>query len=225
MRRLRGFTLLEVLMVIAIVAVLLAIVWPDFGAMKRGEQLPESAYRIKALVAMCRAEAMNQARRFRVSFRQDGSIRVLEQLDPILAPQDFVEVEKDWADGPFLMEDAWVEAIQPLPAGPAPILVEDDSIQFTTLEDEPVPVEQLEKAVALNFEPDGSCGSARWRLRDANGMGMLMTLDGRLGRVQIEPSERIPADQVQRPAKLSEEEDKKLALDRSALELKRQARR
>lgn len=207
MSRRRAFTLLEVLVAIAIVAVLLAIIWPDFGAMQRGEQLPESAYRMKALIAMCRAEAMNQARRFQVTFRQDGNVRVYVQEDPILAPQSFIACDRDWARGPFLLENAWIEAVQALPTGPAPVFVDDEAIQFTTLDEQPVPVTALEKPLVMNFEPDGSSGSVRWILRDAEGRASLVTLDGRLGRVVVEHAESVDARSLHRPPPITDEKE------------------
>lgn len=205
-RAVPGFTLLEVLLVIIIVSVLTAMLVPSFGDATRAEQLPESAYRLKALIAMCRAEAMNQSKRFRIAFRQDGGVRVYAQEDALLAPQSFLPVRPDWGRGPFLLEDAWIEAVQPLPNGPAPVLVEDDVIEFTTLEETPVSVTELAEPHYLYFEPDGSSESVRWVLRDAQGRAMLITLDGRLGRVQVEHHESVEAKSLQRPPPLADEE-------------------
>src|SRR5262245_29319397 len=109
MKRRRAFTLLEVLIAIAILGVLLAVVWPSLHAMERGDPLPESAYRLKSLIAMCRAEAMNQARKFRITFRQDGNVRVYIQEDPLLAPQSFINCDRYWARGPSLLDHTWIE--------------------------------------------------------------------------------------------------------------------
>lgn len=208
----RAFTLLEILLVILIVVVVTAMVVPSFSDATGAEQLPESAYRLKALVAMCRAEAMNDARRIRIAFRQDGDVRVYAQEDPLLAPQSFLPVEKDWARGPHLLENAWIEAVQALPYGPAPVLVEDDVIEFTTIEEEPVPVTSLESPLHLEFEPDGSSGSARWIVRDAAGRGNLMTLDGRLGRVQVEHAAPVDRKSLVRPQPIEKEEEPKAVL-------------
>jgi Tfp pilus assembly protein FimT len=202
-----AFTFLEILLVIIIVVAITAMAVPSFSDATKGEQLPESAYRVKALIAMCRAEAMNQARRFRITFRADGNVRVYAQEDALLAPQSFLPVEAEWARGPFLLDNTWVEAVQALPSGPAPVLVEDDAIEFTTIEEEPVSVTEVEKPLQIHFEPDGSSGSARWVLRDAAGRGSLMTLDGRLGRVQVEHWPSVDAKSLERPPPIEDEEE------------------
>ena len=46
----------------------------------------------------------------------------------------------------------------------------------------------------------------RWVLRDAAGRGVLMTLDGRLGRVQVENVESVKAADNARPPKLKEDQ-------------------
>lgn len=207
MRTRRGLTLLEVVIVIALLGVLAALVWPDLSSWQGSAQLEESGSRLKALVGMCRAQSMLEARRYRLRFRVDGSLRLSRQLDPILAPQTFVKVRDTWTRQPFLLEDVWVEAVLPLPEGPPPIEVEDELIEFDEFSEEPIPVTELEQAVDVYFEPDGVSGSARWILRSTDGRGLRMTLDGRLGRVVIEPAERVERESLERPDPLPEEEE------------------
>lgn len=185
MIRRRAFTLLEVLIVLVLLAILAAILWPDFATAQQGEQLSESVTRTKALVAMCRAQAMNEARRYRIVFRPDGRMQVRCQEDPVQAPDSYIEVRQEWAELPFLLEDVWIAALLPLPQGPPPILVDDEVVEFEELEAEPVAIEEFEDVVNLDFYPDGTSGSARWVLRDVRGRNSQMTLDGRLGRIEI----------------------------------------
>lgn len=216
-----AFTLVEVLLVVLLIGLLAAVVWPDFGPFSRGRQLPESAERIKALVAMCRAQAMNEARTYRISIQADGRLRVTRQLDPLLAPQEYVRVRDSWTDAEFLMEDVWVEAVLPLPDGPPPILVEDDTIEFNEFVTEPVSVTELTQPLDLDFSPDGSCASARWILRDVRGHGLQMTLDGRLGRLEIVEVEPRAADDVEKPPLLpvdKELDEKEAALEKELRE-------
>jgi prepilin-type N-terminal cleavage/methylation domain-containing protein len=200
----RAFTLLELLIVVALLGLLAAIAWPNFVVEERSAQLDESVRRMKALVSMCRAQAMNQSCRFRVEFRQDGSVRALRQRDALEAPDEYVAAGAAWADGRPLLEEVWVESVAALPDGPAPLLVEDDDIEFAEQDIELIDVIELDQPIALDFEPHGSCGSLRWVLRDSLGRGLQMTLDGRLGRVQIAEAERI--DNPQRPTKLDVDE-------------------
>lgn len=213
-----AFTLLEVLMVVALLAVVAAIAWPDFWQAKRSEELDESARRMKTLVQMCRAQAMNESRRYRVSFREDGSIKVTRQRDPILAPHEYFRFRDDWANLPFLLEHVWVDALLPLSEGPPPIELEDELIEFEEFDDEPTPITELEYAYELNFEPDGVSNSLRWILRDEDGHGLQLTLDGRLGRVQVEAVEKL-MDEPERPEPLEEDdEDQEFEEDQPELE-------
>jgi len=202
----RAFTLLEVLLAILLVVLIAGLSWPDFTGTARSEELPESARRMKALVAMCRAEAMNEARRYRVYFVQDGSVQLRVQRDPVTAPHEYVEVQRTWAREPFLLETVRVEALQLLPDGPAPVLVDDDVMEFTQLDGSPQPVQGLERPAVLDFEPNGASGSIRWVLRAETGHGKLLTLDGRLGRIQVEDIETVKAADRARPPKLKDDQ-------------------
>lgn len=205
----RAFTLLEVLLVLLLIGILAAVVWPDFSAASRSEQLFESSRRLKGLVAMCRAQAMNESRRYRIYFQPDGTVAVGRQLDPITAPEQYVAMTEPWARMNFLLDNVWIHAILPLPDGPAPILVDDKKIQFTQdLLGIPKPIASLETPALLDFEPDGSSDSALWELRDVQGRGLKMTLDGRLGRMAIEPLAVLSPDELRKPAKIAD--DKKL---------------
>lgn len=202
----RAFTLLEILLVILLFGLLLGLAWPQFWNTREAEQLPETARRMKALFSMCRAEAMNDARRYRLYFLQDGSVALRVQHDPIAAPEQYVELKRGWAGGEFVLEKVWVEGVQILPDGPPPVLVEDDVIEFTQLDGSPVSVTELEQPAELDFEPNGISGSIRIVMRDTRGRGIMMTLDGRLGRVQVDNVESVAAASVQRPAKLEQKE-------------------
>ena len=204
-------------MVVALLAVVAAIAWPDFWQARRSEELDESARRMSTLVQMCRAQAMNEARRYRLAFREDGTIRVTRQRDPILAPHEYFRFRDSWANLPFLLEHVWVDALLPLPEGPPPMELEDELLEFEEFDDEPVPVTELEREYQLNFEPDGISNSLRWVLRDQDGRGLEMTLDGRLGRVRISSVERL-TDEPERPEPLEEDEDEEFEEEQPELE-------
>ncbi len=205
-----GFTLLELLLVIALIGVLVAFAWPDFSGTAQAEQLKESARRMETLIAMCRAEAMNEARRYRIEIRIDGSVRARRQLDPLLAPHIYVKASAPWSRTEPILESVWVEAVQVMPEGPPPIRIIDEQLDFPEMEIEPLPVEEFEEFeqdLWIEFDPDGSCNSLRWVLRDERGHGLLMTLDGRLGRVETEEWEYVLPEDLLRPEPLEEEEE------------------
>jgi len=202
-----AFTLLEVLMVLAIFGLVLAFAWPDFSGTRQAEELKESARRLEALVAMCRAEAMNQSTAYRVEFRRDGTVRARRQLDALKAPQIYVPVAESWARTPALLEKVWIEAVQVLPEGPPPVYVIDDQLELPEMEVTLTPVGEMDADVAIDFEPDGSCPSLRWVLRDERGYALLLTLEGRLGRVLVEDWNAVESSEAQRPTALPEEEE------------------
>ena len=54
----RGFTLLELLLVIALLAVLAAVVWPNLPGRLAGEQLMHSARQLQSVLYLTRASAL-----------------------------------------------------------------------------------------------------------------------------------------------------------------------
>lgn len=207
-----AFTLFEVLLVIAILGLVVAMVWPDFRGVIRGARLDESAARMRAMIAMARAEAMNEARRYRLTFFQDGTIRLDRQRDALLAPHEYLRVRDAWMAQEILLEGVWVAALQPLPEGPAPILVEDDDIEFTEIEEDPPSITEIEASAEIYFDPAGVSDSARWDLRDAEGRGIRLTLDGRLGRVTMEQLAAVSPADLPRPDRIDQaEKDANLA--------------
>lgn len=210
-RRVPAFTLLEVLLVVVLLALLAAIVWPDFGALGASDRIDESAQRQKALIAMCRAQAMNETRCYRITLKPDGSLELSRQKDPLTAPETYVLVGDGWAEVEWLLPDVWVDAVLPLPYGPPPLNVQDEKFQ---LSDEELKPARLEQAFHLDFESDGSSTSALWVLRDKRGQGRQVLLDGRLGRVEVSQLDPLPEDEVSRPAPTGSHEDKPLETER-----------
>lgn len=202
-----GFTLLEVLMVVALLGVVAAFMWPEFHNVATAEHVKESARRLQALVSMCRAEAMNETRTYRIRTRPDGSVRVLCQADALKAPHLYITPPVGWARQQILLSDVWVEGVQLLPEGPPPIRIIDEQLEFPEVEIKPVPVVELPAALDLDFAPDGTCNSLRWVLRDERGSGLLVTLDGRFGRVKIEDWTAVPEGEIRRPEALPEEDE------------------
>lgn len=193
------------MIVIAIIGAIAAMAWPSlFGAVGR-ENLDESARRIKTAVCMCRAQAMNEARNYRISFLQDGRLRVSRQRDALLAADQYEAVRDSWVTYPLTLDDVWVAELQPMPLGPPPINVEDNLIEFPPENESLTRIEALEQPYHLDFEPDGSSQSARFVLRDKRGRGLKVTLDGRLGRVTMEPVETVK--DAARPEALPEPND------------------
>lgn len=197
--RLPAFTLLELLIVVTLIGVLALFVWPDFSAAGRRRQLLESQQRMEAAVTMCRAQAANEGRRYRLRFHADGSVQLQRQVDALAAPHEYEAVREPWALTPLLLDSVWVEAVQLLPDGPAPVMIVDEEIRMPELDQEPVAVDEFDRPPAVVFMPDGSCGSLRWVLRDKSGFGLVLTLDGRLGVLKMDGTLYDPPEDVRRP--------------------------
>lgn len=203
---LSAFTMFEILIVIVIVALLVMVTVPLFSGSYDAEHLPESSKRIRSLISMARASAMNDALRYRVTFESDGTLSVTRQKDAITAPHEYIPVAQAWAVTEFVLPSAWIDRARVLPHGPPPLNVEDELVEFETDNTEPLELARFEEAPFIDFQPDGSSMSARWILRDKRGLGFQMTLDGRLGRVAIQEIDPLPKDEATPPKRMSDEE-------------------
>lgn len=195
----RAFTLMEVLLVLLLLGIISIFVWPDFGQAHRSEEIEESLVRTKALFGMCRAESMNEARRYRITFGRDGDIRATRQRDPLSAANQYDLVEAEWAQTDVVLPEVFVEAVQKLPEGPPPLLIESDKISKSELAEDPPLVDQLDEPVYIEFGPDGTCESICWVFRDTLGRGRRVIVDGRLGRFELEDVPLLAPEQVKRP--------------------------
>ena len=80
--RTRGFTLIEILVVITIIAIVLSIAVLSLGVLGDDRDLRREALRMMALVGVAQDEAIMQGREFGLEFTQNG-YRFVE-LDPLL---------------------------------------------------------------------------------------------------------------------------------------------
>jgi len=207
-RRLRpALTLIELLLVIALLGLLALFVFPNLAGVRRGGQLDESTRRVRTALVMARADALNSAATVRLGVRRDGQLRFERQRDPLTAPHEFDPLPAEWARDQLLLDDVWVEAVAVLPAGPPPIEVVDDSLDFTTLDEDLLltEVDQLEEDAYVTFAPDGTGDSAVLVLRHISGLGSEVTYDGRVGRISVLPAESIDDAAARRPAPLPED--------------------
>lgn len=71
--RIRGFTLVELMVTIAIVAILAAIAFPSFQATIRSNRLATSSNELLATIALARSEALRSARGAGICPSEDGA--------------------------------------------------------------------------------------------------------------------------------------------------------
>jgi len=157
-----GFTLLEVLLVIALVGVLLAFIYPDLQVALRARRLEESCDRLRSMLIMCRARAMEEGVRYRVQFpgtpdpldkfadkEVDVPVKTVQpeiyrQDQPIDFPESFARVNDDWTKEPILMDGVRCVRVH----GGRP----DNELLAGAL-----PTQDKTEYVSLTFNTDGTC--------------------------------------------------------------------
>lgn len=204
----RGFTLFELILTLFLLGLLASILWTNLEETRHSQDLPESVLRMKSAIAMCRAEAMRDGRRYRLRVHRDGTLDITRQLDPIAAPHLCSRLQADWAQAALLLGDVWIESVQPMPEGPPPVGVEDDALELTKFDiGTPTAVGEMERPFEFWFEPDGTSTSARWTVRHVRSNGVRMLLDGRVGRITTDEPPKLEHNAPpQRPAAVAIEE-------------------
>jgi prepilin-type N-terminal cleavage/methylation domain-containing protein len=203
----RAFTLLEVLLVIALLGLIALFAFPDLGAEARRRSLVESADRLRSLIVMTHAQAMQDGIEYRIQFpgtpdpldrharkRIDVPIEtlqpvVLRQGDPLSNPSWFTEFEASWKNQRILQGGTRCVAV--LPGRPrfdissnspiaGPAVGEDEEAEF----------------VPLTLKPDGSSDWVMFVLTDLpyhveleeHHVGNILNVivDGRTGQTWIQ---------------------------------------
>ncbi len=113
-RRRGGFTLIELLIVIALVLVLAWFAVPVFTGELQRRRLKDSIDQMQSIIALTRAHAMNDGRRYRIRWPDEEAYEAAEEnettlqpiieveKDPINEPGEFSEVKELWAIGDTL---------------------------------------------------------------------------------------------------------------------------
>ncbi len=113
-RRRNGFTLVELLLVVGLMATIAAIVIPNFARQIQGEELPASANQLRSLLTIISANASFDGKRYRIRFPTEDETdalggkqqpRIEREDDPIHDPEVFDLVTDPWAIGNTLIGD------------------------------------------------------------------------------------------------------------------------
>ena len=116
----RAFTLLETLLVILVLALIAALVFPDFGRELHRRSLTESADRLRSLIVMMHARAIQEGVSYRIQFPgtpDPNDPKAKKEIDtPIETYQP--QILKQW--NALRYPDEYVDAGSPL--GEAPVL-------------------------------------------------------------------------------------------------------
>ncbi|MCB9850578.1 MAG: prepilin-type N-terminal cleavage/methylation domain-containing protein [Phycisphaerales bacterium] len=176
----RGFTLLEVLLVIGLLALMAGFVMPTMIESLEQERLPESARQLRALLQLTRANAMYEGRRYRIRFPAEDELDdrgeqrqpiVEVERDPLTEPDQFDSVKAAWASEETLKRGIRCARVR-LGKPTVDMLMGRDGADRQFLEEE----EEIEQAQDLEFddgfppliiEADGTCEWATFLLTDA----------------------------------------------------------
>lgn len=204
--RLRAVTLIEVILVIMVIGMIVGFTFPKLDVVLRGGSLKESADRLRSLVLMSHAEAMQTGLKYRVFFpgTPDPNDKFAEkeidipfetlqpiverQFAPIANREAFGDFDAKWKNGEILRPGTRCVAVLP---GTPRFDIRDDSevagISFTDYEAE---------FVRPTINPDGTTDWATFVLTDlppdidleARHMSRILNLvlDGRTGKVWIQ---------------------------------------
>ena len=120
-RRDGGFTLLEVLLVIGLLAILAATVVPNLLGSLIAQRLPKSAKQMRSLVQLTRANAMLDGKRYRIRFPREDELDgegtdvqpIVEcEEEPFREPGVYEMVTGVWAQGETVLEGVWCARVR-----------------------------------------------------------------------------------------------------------------
>jgi len=176
MRR-RGFTLIEVVLVIALLVVLAAFAFPELGRELERRSLVESADRLRSLIVMAHAKAAQENRQYRIEFpgtpdpndpNAEDAIDVpvetlqplvLRQEDPLEHPDEFVEHDAPWLRHEVLLQGT--RCVAALPGRPSFEIDSSRPIAGPSISED-----EVARFVPLTLYPDGTCDWVTFVLTD-----------------------------------------------------------
>jgi len=181
----RGFTLVEILVVMLLVALMAGAVIPLFGRRKEKEALRASALKLCDALAFCYSAAVTEARRYKWVWNEETrSWSCQREADPLEAPGEF---------RPVFVGGRRDETLPPR--------IEVEGLYFAVKQDveQGQEAEPVELPPEINFYPDGHCDTADVVLQVAPSEGeevpdntaassaeaMTITLNGITGRVKL----------------------------------------
>ncbi|MDB4341909.1 GspH/FimT family pseudopilin [bacterium] len=193
----RGFTLLEILLVLVLLLLLFGAAVFEFNSMGRGASLSAGAERLESLFRFARSEAERTGRKIRIRFsaadeltRSTAAGPVAEwEADPLQQPGQFAQLPNSVHFTRGVDDLVTVESVE---------LTDLDSRLAAQLNGDaalPAIGFELDEPTVINFYPDGSCDSVKVRLADLNpdnSTKTLVELIGLTGTVRREIIEVTP---------------------------------
>lgn len=117
----RGFTLIEVVMAVALLLLVVSFALPNLIGQLEAQRLPKSCEQLRGLLTLVRANAMYDGKRYRVRFPGEDEIDgigddrqpLIEREDePFKDPGVFNPVNDFWAYGETILRDIWCSEVR-----------------------------------------------------------------------------------------------------------------
>lgn len=203
----RAFTLVEVMLVIVLLGLIIYFAFPDLGAELKRRSLVESADRLRSLIVMTRARAMQDGCRFRIEMPgtpdplDPNAVRELDvpletqqpvlkqQVDRLNNPEFFGDIELPW-DSILQQGTRCVSVLRWSPGET------HCDISFNKPIADPSIPEEHATFEPLTLNPDGTCDGAVFILTDlppdaeltSDDVGRILKVfvDGRTGEAWIQ---------------------------------------
>lgn len=171
-----AFTLLEVTLAIGLLVAISAIAIPNFVRQVEREELPGSGRQLRSLLALARANASFEGKRYRIRFPKEDEKDALggdrqplieREDDPIRDPEVFHEVTAPWAFGKTLLGKVWCVEVRL--GRPTIEDLRERRDEVTEISDELLrSTEDFDPEYPpLYIEPDGSSEWAKFTLTNA----------------------------------------------------------
>ncbi len=178
----RGVTLVELIVVISVMAILSALIVPQFSGSYQGAMLGAAGREIAAVAALARSQAITTGRPHRIAFEPESGRYRLEAPDPQgdrggeFAPTRGVPGSLGEIDGRIRIEIRARNAHRQAPR----------SDETTRGDETPRSDETMRSRTdAVLFRPDGTAEGRDIVLRDADGFALLIEIQPVTARVRI----------------------------------------
>lgn len=166
--RRQGFTLLELLLVVALVMMLVSAMVFNFSSLLRANRLAEGTSRLETLLRYARAQAANSGRKVQLVFNSEstnapaatGEVRATWEADPLGQPGCFTDIQ----DGQFQLQQVndmvQVQSVKLLESNSVTPPATGDSEEIQDEDEMAAGPDAKSASTPITFYPDGSSDSA-----------------------------------------------------------------
>jgi prepilin-type N-terminal cleavage/methylation domain-containing protein len=194
-----GFSLVELLLAVALLLILLSAVVFNFSSLQKNAELEEGATQFESLIRYARAHAANTGRKVRLTFEEDagegllvplGNFAVSWEPDPLGQPEQFQPLAETADYVHSILDVISVEDVHPVgTASVLPLSTEGGGVGREPAGDSvPPPAEPSAFGFPpIYFYPDGSCDSSEIVIVARNGEDgrrIALRLTGLTGSIQ-----------------------------------------